>query len=411
MRTEGHPADASRLDVLDGLRGLVLFIPLIHLRTFYSGETWAEQLYLYFGDLGLASLDMFFALSGFLITGILLDSRTSPSYYSVFYGRRVLRIVPLYYGFLFVYLVVLPHLVPALSTGLDPGPRGTATYWLYYLNWSIGFAGWSDHLLQPLHGTIPGTSHLWSLSVEEQFYLIWPLVVQKASRTTLKRICIACMLFAPAARVLVATTTGEWTNIMIYMITPTRMDGLALGAWLAVVAREPGGLERLRPLAWPVTLAGAGTLLALFVYYGHLPSLDAPIITLGLTASVYCGGGVVLVSLLSRPHSRWRRIFSSTPLRTIGQYSYAIYVFHYPVSYVMDVWHVLEHGAFAAAIPNRLAAELSFIGARVVIVVALGALSWHAYEKHFLGLRRYLGRTPQRDRQVVAAGIPTTSVP
>ena len=179
---------------------------------------------------GWIGVDLFFVLSGFLITGILCDTREAPGYFRYFYARRVLRIFPLYYGFLLVWTMLLAWF-PVFTTGPAARLAGQQWwYWLYLANLHIGFAS----------GPTPGEPTVfWSLAVEEQFYLLWPLVVAHLSRARLQAACLGswrslCLLVSrgmspsrPSDRPRPCTSD------------PTRMDALATGALLAVLAREP----------------------------------------------------------------------------------------------------------------------------------------------------------------------------
>ena len=167
---------AVHLSGLDGLRGLAIALVLVHSLTMFVHPVSAGgQLYHAALAFGWSGVQLFFVLSGFLITGILLDTRPTPHYFRNFYIRRALRIFPLYYVTLAVAFIVLPALdrMPQVYAGDYPHQ---AFLWLYLSNWRHDIGG--------------GFSHYWSLALEEQFYLVWPLVVFFCSRPTLLKICI-----------------------------------------------------------------------------------------------------------------------------------------------------------------------------------------------------------------------------
>ena len=185
-----------REPVLDGIRGLAIFAVLWHHLVTFSGLEPAVRLDYHLwrtGSWGWVGVDLFFVLSGFLITGILYDSRSSGRYYFNFFGRRALRILPLYYGVLAVAFLVVPaFLAPRSAEALT---RDQAWYWLYLINVKFAFDGWPE----PAY-----LGHFWSLAIEEQFYLIWPLVVRMLSRRRLLLVCMVCFLAALGLRVLAA---------------------------------------------------------------------------------------------------------------------------------------------------------------------------------------------------------------
>ena len=166
-------------------------------------------------------------LSGFLITGILLDTRDSERYFTTFYARRILRIFPLYYLVLLLAFVVLPKFpaVHPVLAGQDALPPQWP-YWLYLTNFSIAEGGW-------VHGWVDVG---WSLAIEEQFYLVWPLVIWLCPPRVVALLCAVIIVAEPFARVFARET--EVAALPIYVLTWFRLDGLAIGALLAVAQRR-----------------------------------------------------------------------------------------------------------------------------------------------------------------------------
>jgi peptidoglycan/LPS O-acetylase OafA/YrhL len=181
----------THIPALDGLRGLAIIAVVWHNSALTGSGAGMSELAKFislFANMGWVGVQLFFVLSGFLITGILLDEKGAPRQLHNFYMRRVLRIFPLYYAVLLVAFIVLPALGdrPAWSVA---NKSNEIWYWLYLVNWDI-----------PIEGGGGGLSHFWSLAVEEQFYLLWPLAVIALSRSALSRLCLVLIVSAPLAR-------------------------------------------------------------------------------------------------------------------------------------------------------------------------------------------------------------------
>lgn len=217
---------------LDGLRGLaILMVLLFHYATLLPSFVLPV-----FGQ-GWAGVQLFFVLSGFLITGILLDSKGQEHYFRNFYARRTLRIFPLYYGVLSVLLIAL--LVFRLGF-----PQVWAHKHLAPLLWSYQPWLWTytANIQMAIHNKVMFlVGHFWTLCVEEQFYLVWPLVVFAFSRKTVLRICVALIAGALVIRLtLTGLGAGGGTN---FVLTPCQMDSLAAGALVATLIRLRGGTQ------------------------------------------------------------------------------------------------------------------------------------------------------------------------
>jgi peptidoglycan/LPS O-acetylase OafA/YrhL len=302
-------------------------------------------------------VDVFFVLSGFLITGLLLAerARTNRIRFGQFYARRALRLFPA----LFVLLAV--HLVYAYATGLPWGleKSGVLSIALYYSNW---------HLAQTLR--VPGDlGALWSLAVEEQFYLVWPLVLVGLLALRRTRYVVA---FLVAGIVLVAVHRAQMWRSGVYWLVPyvrtdTRADSLLVGALLAVVWHV-GATKKIRGLAFVGTGAAAALVASFFVctYTGGFLYLG------GFTLIAVCVAVVILASL----QTNWfgRPFLRNRVLRGFGRVSYGLYLWHLVVFSVVlrytESWQPLPRVAVAYAIS-----------------AATTMFSWHFVERPALALK------------------------
>jgi peptidoglycan/LPS O-acetylase OafA/YrhL len=376
---------ALRLPILDGLRGAGLFlVMLVHFRTLEDPQpgAWLEQIWHLGVDLAFVSLDVFFVLSGFLITRILVADRGSAGFFTRFYARRALRILPMYYGFLLAYFVLLPA-TAAWASQLTLTPWQHVFYWTHSTNVAAGLNDWLNpsnaRTGYPFHHS---TTHLWSLALEEQFYFLWPVLVHLLSTRALRHASIAVLIVAPLVRVLLVLTLGAESNAA-YVLTPARIDGLALGSLMAVWAKEYSGLPVTRTqLAAAIGLT-VSVIVAIFLREGHLNGAESAVFqTVGLTASVYLGGALVAASIVAGAHGWWRRLFASRPLVKLGEVSYGTYIVHLPLMFVLDWSGVLSHPADNSG----LFTEFRYSGTLIVLSIACGTLTWHLYEKPWLRL-------------------------
>ena len=336
---------------------------------------------------GVLGVDLFFVLSGFLITGLLVEAKGEPHYFRNFYARRTLRIFPLYYFVLAVLFGVIPALttVPPL---LEVARQHQVWLWTYTTNFYIAAtSSWSS---------LTYVSHFWSLAIEEHFYLVWPLLVFAFRRQTLERICVGVIAAGLGLRiVLVLSGVSE---LSVSVLTPCRIDTLAVGALLAILVRREGTgawlLERASLFA--LVLAGAVVAVSLF---GVRTKLWLPVLH-EVRGSLYAlfFGALTLVSLgrSTRPDAALAaRIFRSGLLRFFGKYSYGLYVYH-----GLFTWYLVEVRAnerldrlFGYHHSLTILARAA-LGVGVSVVVAV--LSYELMEKRFLGLKRYFAAEPPR---------------
>jgi peptidoglycan/LPS O-acetylase OafA/YrhL len=376
----GRETWRGHLVPLDGLRGLaILLVMLVHFTTdmevpvgsIAAGVRSAFQF-------GWTGVDLFFVLSGFLITGILVDNKGSGRYFSAFYARRALRILPVYFLAVFAAFHVLPRFFQGFDTG---GIRTEAAFWLFLTNFR--------DLPYQLARTV---GHFWSLAIEEQFYLMWPLVVFLSSRTQARRIALLTVILSPILRY-VALRAGV-SGGDVYHFTPFRLDGLATGAFIALVLREPGGrseLDRMSKIAGPIALAVA------MVLYGPIP-IPEPVslqfdFSIGFSALCIGFGALLTRVVLAHPRSFLARVLSRRGLVTLGTYSYAMYLVHVPLLRVVSKVGVPPQWPGSQRWP--LLWVFGYTAALGVLTLAAAMVSWHLCEKHFLALKR---RFPYAER-------------
>ena len=356
------------IPALDGIRGLAIVWVVLHNATDISMAP-ASGIFRALGLLthpGWIGVQLFFALSGFLITGGLLDTQRSAHYFRDFYAKRALRILPLYYGVLFALLVVVP-LIPAINASISS--EGQASLWLFTVNWT--------------HTAPYGFAHFWSLAVEEQFYLLWPLVVWKLTARRLLIVCVWVALGALLLRcVLVGFGTDWWT---LYTNTACRMDALALGSAGACLLRIPE-LRQTLPGQTNRFLTIALTLFLVGIPLTHVYDRTRwPGETLGYSVlAVTCALFVTVVAMFaSNPTSRVASLVGCAPLRSLGKYSYAMYVFHGLLhKLVGEPWLVARYGD---AVPAS--AALCYAPVLLLVSYLLGFCSYELFERHFLKLK------------------------
>ncbi|MEO8364716.1 MAG: acyltransferase [Pseudoxanthomonas sp.] len=373
MNAPSGPAlkDAVRghLPALDGLRGVAILLVLLHAFDVFGPAPAVAHLAGIVLDVGWIGVQLFFVLSGFLITGILLDTRSSTGWYRRFFVRRILRIFPLYFGVLAIAFLILPGLV-----ALPPG-HGLHQAWL----WTF-----TENYTAPFNGGEKAFPHFWSLCVEEQFYLIWPLVIALFARSGTIVFSTALVFIAIAARVFVRQHFGDPTGIdATYVFTPCRMDALAMGAMAAALVRGERAARWIasRPpglLAW----SGAGIVIA-GLLYGRLQRTGVQMQGAGYTV-IALGFAVALIGVLRTDHL-CARMLQQPALRRVGKYSYGMYVFHAPLHLFVGLPLLARIGQA----PGPLQAAVYLLAATLATYAA-GALSYHAYERHFLALKPVL---------------------
>ncbi len=366
--------EAGFIPALDGLRGIAILLVMLHHFTYYrltAGIDAQIGNVLFFFWTGV---DLFFVLSGFLITGILLDSRGSERYFTTFYARRTLRIFPLYYLVLFVAFVVLPQF-PAVHPVLVGNDQVQAQwpYWFYVTNFSIANGGW-------VHGWVDVA---WSLAIEEQFYLVWPLVIWSCPPRLVALLCAVILVAEPIARVFARAT--DVPPLSIFVLTWFRLDGFATGALLALAQRR-GLLPSLDRWAPVVVIAGVAGIIACTILGGDTWWWNRWMQQYGYSL-IAVAAGAMLVSAISRPaDSLWPRMLSAGWLRAFGKYSYCLYLIHAPVMRAVReyVFNPQEYETFGIA---PWSAQVLFYGAATAPAFALAWLSWHLFEAPILRLK------------------------
>jgi peptidoglycan/LPS O-acetylase OafA/YrhL len=360
---------------LDGVRGLAILVVLIHNFGYFEGPVDSVLLRVVrlIGGGGWIGVQLFFVLSGFLITGILLDTARDRHRFRSFYVRRVLRIFPLYYLTLTGAFLILPHVMNLGAWG-ENASRVQVWYWTYLNNWSDGFTG----------VTLPGLSHFWSLAVEEQFYLVWPFVVFHLGDRQLMRACVALIVSALAIRVaFVALDAPIWAP---YAFTIARWDSLGWGAALAGAMRSEAWRQRIVPLLrWTMWPVGAGLLVVVVLDRG-LPWYTPLQQTIGYSLLSWLFAGLVLTAVDPQEPGQWvRKLLQSSWLRFFGKYSYGMYVVHGPIHRLGQ--DTLAQWVIAGTAATRPLHLIAYIAGGGLLTTAVAVVVFRLVEAPFLSLK------------------------
>jgi peptidoglycan/LPS O-acetylase OafA/YrhL len=371
------------LPALDGVRAIaILMVIVFHSVGGLPGMNWAQNAFLGMAEQGWVGVDLFFILSGFLITGILMDARTQPHALRNFYARRVLRIVPVYVAFLLFSLsIALPMGTssPEESALLQ---RTQLWYWTYSQNLLVALHSWS--------ATAFPFAHLWSLAVEEQFYTLWPIAVLLLSRRMLAKVGILCIVAAEACRLALVHRGADGT--VIYVMLPTRMDSLAAGACLACAYRSAPHWSRIKHARLFVATLAVVSLLAVYLSVRTFDKLG-PLEQLVAFPALIALGSVVVVTAVDGV--AW---LSGRALRFLGKISYGMYMWHLVVMRLI----LKQVGVPNTPAPNAWWAffVLMILGTTCGSIL-LALVSWHVIERPFLALKRFV---PSGSASVTTAG-------
>jgi peptidoglycan/LPS O-acetylase OafA/YrhL len=363
--------DKNHKPELDGIRGIaILAVMLAHSASLIKWGPVSKFLLVFLMP-GWYGVELFFVLSGFLITGILLRSKAADNYFTSFYMRRFLRIFPIYYATLLV-LLALATRSPWLTSVLPVG-RDRVLYFLYLQNWPVF---WS-HGFVPKLGNI--VNHFWSLAVEEQFYLTWPVLVWLLPQRVLLRFCGAGLVLALLGRIALAAKYGGDFRLM--MLTTSRIDGLLIGSGLAIlISRGP------IPLRWIYWAAGLGlSLLAYIALFQHQELFGTSIYmgTIGIAGFSWFFGAFVALS--QRPIPALQRTLSVGWLRAFGKYSYGLYVYHVPL---FHAWEEFLSARFGWKGPFPVPLALTVMAVRMALTFVVAKLSFDLFESKILALKR-----------------------
>ncbi len=352
---------------LDGVRGIAILMVTLY-RFIREVDLEAHPLLALvrrFAPMGERGVDLFFVLSGFLITGILLKSKASDGYFRNFFVRRALRIFPLYFIALACCLWLIPRLgnFPAFEQ-----PINEQLYlWTYLTN--VRMSWLNEWCFGPL-------DHFWSLAVEEHFYLIWPFVVFGLSAKSLLRLSTILIVAVGLARTWAATDPS--CSVAVNALTIFRLDGLCFGAVLATLFHQGLSVTTMNSVARKT--------LPLLIFLAFIVALLASRL-LALPNSLCPALWAVLLGLLlTRPSAHWMpRIARLDFLCWLGKYSYGMYVVQLPLlAIITPVWVIDQLTGLTG---NRLLASVVFVPMMFLLTMALGFTTYHLIEKHFLKLK------------------------
>ncbi|MGH9685724.1 MAG: acyltransferase family protein [Candidatus Acidiferrales bacterium] len=363
----------TRIAELDGLRGIaVLMVVLFHFIAPF-GETSnpvANIVYKVF-RIGWAGVDLFFVLSGFLIGGILLDAKESRGYFKTFYLRRVYRIFPIYYLWIGIYFL----LSAALSVHVAHQMGIVRGGWVYSPVFALYLQNtWKTNATMES----PWLSQLWSLAVEEQFYLVIPFLVRFLSRRRLVLLLIATMFLAPLTRlVILFYFPAHWGAT--YRMTVCRADALAAGVLLAVVWRDTRCISwildhRNALYAAFVSLFLGVLYVAVFLSHPEDPSQYRALAIWDYSCVDLFFANLLLWTMLA-PKGLWAGFCRWRFLTGLGAISYCMYIIHLAVNVLCHAV-VVKSGWGISTWPGLLATI-----AAGVLTWCIGKISWRFFER------------------------------
>lgn len=370
------PIKLNHITELDGIRGFaVLLVIIFHfLNQPILSDNLFDHIFKETFSIGWIGVDLFFVLSGFLITRILINTKSSTNYFTSFYYKRTLRIFPLYYLYLIlIFFILYPLLFNKVSeveqNKILMSEHSQAWFWLY-----------ASNIKQVIDGAFfgGGLGHLWSLSIEEQFYIVWPCIIYFFSVKNAKLISWILILLALLLRVYIC-----FYNIdpeVIYVFTLTRMDALVMGALVAIYLSENTVINYVFVKR---LLLGTCFFTVMLIYLFGPHSGKHPLIyTIGYTLTAVTFSLLILLTQSTTVFFA-RPVFKSSFMVFFGKYSYAIYIFHPLVRQVM----LKLVGEPKVILGTQTPWSIAFVLLCTAGTVLVALISWNLFEKWFLKLK------------------------
>jgi len=351
---------------LNGLRGIAILLVLLYHNFAYFQIT-------YFGWVGV---DLFFVLSGFLITRILLSAKESDHYFKNFYIRRALRIFPLYYLSILIFLFI-EHALPL------PATMSFSNHLDFYLSYfqNLLYFQKSD---QPLGHSI--LNHLWSLSVEEHFYILWPWFVFYLTEKQLVRTGVIIIIASKLLSLILLKQGMSW--VTVYTFSFVRFETLMMGALLAILISYRVNLIE-KYTKWIFALSG----ILILAFLGYYIAVTRSLSILNPDECVFMSQSFILTTIalffssvlvFALADNKFEKLLSSNTLIFLGKYSYGIYIFHYPIYYIAIYYF---HRYTASSLSFDWLTEILISLACSCLALCVAYISYNYYEKYFLSLK------------------------
>lgn len=347
---------------LDGLRGIGCLLVVVY------HNFWFLQRYLFFGWL---AMDIFFVLSGFLITDILMNSMGRPSYLKNFYARRILRVFPLYFVFLALMIFVVAR-IPGTSS-MQYATEHQAWFWTFTQNWLLIFRN---------PGGENALNHLWSMAVEEQFYLLWPLAVALVRRPKPLMVILGVLLVGFSCFRLwlwMRQVDGfAYYNFFLF----TRIDGICIGCMVALLQQI--NFKFLGKYMALIVLGFAGIN---FIFYDvNLHNQNSfPYLGLIGFSTFSMIFGLLVYDITNQQTPFFSRMFDLGFLKLIGRISYGTYIFHWPLYLLLNGWMQTLLMRWLPDFPAMFATSAII----TIMAYGLGYLSYRYFEGYFLNMKKW----------------------
>lgn len=340
---------------LDGVRGIAALMVVVYHIFYYPNLSYLANLETYqrFTEFGRHGVPIFFVLSGFVITRILLNTRQKDDYFRSFYKRRVLRILPLYY----LFLVIFYLLYPLISEN-----RQGASFIL-----QVPFYAYLQNMTDVFNIRAVGPGHYWTLSIEEHFYILWPLAVFLVNPKNLGKLISILLVLVLILRYMMIDN-----GLPIDKFTFTRIDQILLGAYLALLERRDFFIDRKNIIK--IILPGVIVLpLVAGMYFLSRRYFILSEITGQSLLGIFFFSIIGVLIFLSEDNLI-NRFLASKILRFFGKISYGIYVWHVLIIMILDRYLITGFLVVDIMLP-------------LVLTILVAHLSYRYYEDIFLRLK------------------------